>query len=156
MNRLIVVSCRNTKVSPIVVSSAGNRLSARLKKRSDPCGLNTHARGIHKAAKRRGQVSWLKSSAFLGIRLSSQWRDRAGFSPASLFSPQNRGHPDALKYKERSYADLGRTLSCDLRGVKSCQLPVLYELALWLLPLTRQSSPVRFIGFSDKRGTSTE
>ena len=39
---------------------------------------------VDKAAEHLGQVSWLKKLTFL-----SQWRDRAGFAPASLFSPSN-------------------------------------------------------------------
>jgi hypothetical protein len=40
--------------------------------------------------KRPWQVSWLIEFAE-NWRLSSQWRDRAGFSPASLFSSPLRG-----------------------------------------------------------------
>ena len=43
---------------------------------------------VHVTAKRHGQVSWLKvhpNRKQFGV--SSQWRDRTGFSPVSLFSP---------------------------------------------------------------------
>lgn len=53
-----------------------------------------------------GQVSWLEEESVYRLRanaldgvcrlFSLQWRDRAGFAPASLFSPLLRaGHPDA-------------------------------------------------------------
>jgi hypothetical protein len=57
------------------------------------CGLNTFTRGVQKAAKSFRVGSWLGVGCF-GFRASKrplvfslQWRDRAGFSPASLFFP---------------------------------------------------------------------
>ena len=59
------------------------------------CGLNTFTRGVQKAAKSSGQVPDLEllndgfrfvaTSAENVLVFSLQWRDRAGFSPASLF-----------------------------------------------------------------------
>jgi hypothetical protein len=44
---------------------------------------------VHVTAKHHGQVSWLKALNSLKSKFeaSSQWRDRTGFSPVSLFSP---------------------------------------------------------------------
>jgi hypothetical protein len=63
-------------------------------KRETHGGLNTLARGVRKLQTASGQVSWLLHRR-LTQRRSSQWRDRAGFSPASLFFPLDAGHPDA-------------------------------------------------------------
>ena len=70
---------------------------------SNPGGLNAF-RERSKAAKPLGQVSWLQELvryAKRNARVSSQWRDRAGVSPASLFSP-TCGAPGCLKSKEQS------------------------------------------------------
>src|SRR5215813_14815535 len=54
------------------------------------CARHSREEGCGKC---RGQVSWLKAQQ-LG---PSQWRDRAGLSPASLFSPQKREAPGHFK-----------------------------------------------------------
>jgi hypothetical protein len=58
-------------------------------------GLNTFSRAFKSCKSVRAGLLTL-AIAFKGER-TSQWRDRAGFSPASLFFPLNAGHPNAFK-----------------------------------------------------------
>jgi len=62
--------------------------------RKIPCGLNTFSR-VFKSCNivRAGLLTLIIAR---NQRISSQWRDRAGFSPASLFSPLSRGTPERI------------------------------------------------------------
>ena len=71
----------NKKVLPTSRSQKRNRHQQDLSK--NPFGgLNTFARVL-----RRLQKRWAGLLAKRNRHFSSQWRDRAGFTPASLFSP---------------------------------------------------------------------
>jgi len=65
-----------------------------------------------------GQVSWLRAN-------SSQWRDRAGISPASLFSPINWGTQTQF---EKSNRNVAATLTRQTKGVKEMTDEVAFVL----------------------------
>src|SRR4029079_7756043 len=74
-------------------------------KQNSHCGLNAFSRAFVKLQKRSGRSP---DFASLISRSHSQWRDRAGFSPASLFSPLLCGAP------ERCVKELGTFRSVEV------------------------------------------
>lgn len=85
------------KIPPPLLSRKGDRLATgSFPEKRNPCGLNTFSRAFKSCnSVRAGLLAF--ASSLKQRRRSSQWRDRAGFSPASLFFPLQAGHPNAFE-----------------------------------------------------------